>query len=685
MPGTVGLGGHFLESGGRAVVPVGAHFVPVEGPDWPWRVGPEAFDRAFRDMAALGLNAVRVDLLWEAIEPKAGTYDEAHLRQLDAVLEAARRHGLWLHPALFIGGEVGDAYWDVPWREGRHAHADPEMRELQVRHAGMLAERWRGDPSLLAWDLTDEPPFWIFPETTDEAARAWTGEIGGALRAADPSHLVTVGTSGQELHWGPFRADVIAEYLDFACVHPYPIYQAELYPDALLSPRMTLAAAFETALAAGAGRPVMVHEYGASSAQFDPELLGSYDRLLTWSSFGRGAIGYFAWCWTDADPAAYRRAPYVRSPHETQFGVTDWKGGLRPRGRVLREVGATLGKLDVGAYAGLGPAPATAAIPVPHEYVRPFDPAAFGLQDAPAGRYVPAESSWRPEKDPGTLVRGWLNAFVLACRAGLTVSFPREGLDDEWPSAPVLLMPAPLASTSQSLWHVKTSFWRGARAFFARGGILYVSVSSDVAIPEMEEVAGCRVADRARADRPPVLRFVARWGPFSPGDEVELPLGDGTLGTRGARLILAGGDAIAVDADGDAALVSARRGTGWAVTCALPIELLLAGVPDAHGPADRTWGIYAGIRSLAGIDEEPRVDHPDVTTGMLLGSAGGLATVTNHGPTTVETSVRLPAGATSADLADAGGSTPLPLEDGEGTLLLDPFGSALVAWRGKGG
>ena len=70
----------YLHLGGRPFMPVGAHFVPVEGPDWPWRVGPEAFDRAFAGMAAAGLDAARIDLLWSAIEPEPGRYDEAHLR-----------------------------------------------------------------------------------------------------------------------------------------------------------------------------------------------------------------------------------------------------------------------------------------------------------------------------------------------------------------------------------------------------------------------------------------------------------------------------------------------------------------------------------------------------------------------------------------------------------------------------
>lgn len=675
-------GPHLLQRDGRSILPVGAHFVPVQGPDWPWRVGPDAFEDAFRSMANAGLDAVRIDLLWAAVEPEEGTYDEEHLAQLDAILESARRNGLWLHPTLFIGGEVGDAFWDVPWRRDRHPHADPTMRAGQANHAAMLARRWRDHPSIIAWDLTDEPPFWLYPDTTDEDARAWTSDLVEAIRREAPETLITIGTSGQEVGWGPFRADVVAEQLDFLCVHPYPIYQPDVYPDALLSPRMTHAAAFETALASGAGRPVMVHEYGASSTQFDPEAIAAYDRLLAWSSLGRGAIGYFAWCWTDAEPAAYRRVPYVKQPHETQFGVTDWRGELRPRGRVLSELAATIRNVDLDAYASRGPAPATAAIIVPHEYVRPHDGVAYGIDEAPSGLYRPADASWGPRQgsDALPLVRSWLNAFVMTAQTHLSVAFPREALDGTWPDVPLLLMPAPLGSTTTAVCHVRTTFWDGAGDFFSNGGCLYLSCSADVAIPEMHDVLGCRIVDRAPADPPAVIRFVSRWGPFRPGDELVLPAWDGSNQTRGVRLAAAPGDVRAVDSHGDPALVVIPRATGHAVVCAYPLELLLAGVPDAHGLARGERGVYQGLAELIGARDEVTADHPAITTGMLLGARGGSATFSNHAPQPVEFTVRLPEGAVSPRLVGPDRVRPLEVSGSTALLSLDAFGATIVVW-----
>ena len=57
------------------------------------------------------------------------------------------------------------------------------MLRLETNHAGALADRYRDEPSILAWDLSDEPPFWIVrpPHTTD-AVNQFTCRIAGAVR-----------------------------------------------------------------------------------------------------------------------------------------------------------------------------------------------------------------------------------------------------------------------------------------------------------------------------------------------------------------------------------------------------------------------------------------------------------------------------------------------------------------------
>lgn len=676
IPDRVRTGHHFLRSGGRSIVPVGTHFVPSSGPDWPWRVGADTFDAAFAAIAGAGLNAVRIDLLWAAMEPQQGHLDEAHLEVLDEIVDAAARHGLWIHPTFFIGGEVGDAYWDIPWASGRNPHTDPELIRTQVAHVAAIGRRWAARDEIIAWDLTDEPPFWLFPDSTsDQDAAAWTAALCESLRRVDPDHLITVGTASQEVGRGPFRADVIGDQLDFACVHPYPIFSPVNYPEQLIGRRTTHAHAFETALARGAGRPVMVHEYGASSAQFAPERIAIHDRLATWAAFGRGAIGFFSWCWNDAEPAAYARAPYVRTAHETQFGMVTHDGTPRPRAAELTQLAEVLGSIDLDRFAGAGPV-ASAAILVPHEYVRPYDPAAFGLDDAPAGPYLPTERVWHPDRDVQPLTASWLNTFVLAAQAGMALDFVRERIDGVLPdpaSTPLLLCPAPLTTCENSLVGLRTSHWQAAAEYVEAGGTLYLSCSVATAIPGLDELAGVRILDRA--DTGPVsARFDVGVGSVPAGTTLSLPAPVDPL-RRGVELESTDAEVLCRDRLGLPVLTIAHRGRGHVVTCSQPLELRLAEQPGDPFAETGAWSVYAVLAAISGAALPARLEHADATNGVLGGDGGGLLVVTNHTPRPITGRVLLPPGARDPRIEFPSGQAFDPDE-----TTLPGYGVLVVGW-----
>ena len=118
---------------------------------------------------------------------------------------------------------------------------------------------------------------------------------------------------------------------------PFTLYAPDLFPDALLSARGTYGAAFEIALSQGAGHPVMIHEMGASTAQFSPERVAAYDRAQMYSGLGAGSIGVDLWCYTDASPAQFHKAPYLRTPQETGWGMTTWDRQDKPLAREFKK------------------------------------------------------------------------------------------------------------------------------------------------------------------------------------------------------------------------------------------------------------------------------------------------------------------------------------------------------------
>ena len=310
----------------------------------------------------------------------------------------------------------------------------------------------------------------------------WTRLLSWSIRRYDSLHPIVVGTSMEDVGRGPFRPDNVRDEVDFFSVHPYSIYAPKLFPDAMLSERGTYGSAFETALSGSAGRPAMVQEIGASSAQYTPDEIAKFLRTSLYSGLGGGANGFLIWCYTDAAPEQFRKVPYLRSPHETQFGLTTWDGKERASARMFRDFEKIVAKLDL---TGIEPARAEAGIIVPYEWSKPHgDFSHFGLTGPEVVPYVSTDEGANVAgqaqptfSDENLWLTGsWLSSFVLARRAGMKADFPREY--DDWQKHPLVLMPSPLTSTDSFLVHVHSDFWEKAKQYVAGGGALYASVAA---------------------------------------------------------------------------------------------------------------------------------------------------------------------------------------------------------------
>jgi len=681
----VRLDGNYFSREGHRFIPVGANWVPAKAAmEWPYDWDPKSIEADFARMHDLGFNTIRLDLVWGWFEPRPGDYNPEAFRGLDYLISLAHRYHIYLHPMLLIGGEVGEAYWDVPYRQGRDPQSDPYMLRLETDFAAELARRYGKEPAILAWDLTDEPPFWIVGDsTTDSMATNWTRLITGAIRRHDSMHPMVVGVAMQDVERGPFRPDIIRDEVDFFSVHPYTIYAPKLFPDAMLSARGTYGAALETALSGSAGRPVMVQEIGASSAQYEPEQIAKYLGANLYSGLGAGANGFLIWCYTDAAPEQYHRVPYLRSPHETQFGLTTWDGKERPAAGMFKDFEAIVDKLDL---TGIEPSPADAGIIVPNEWSRPYgDFSHFGLEGPEVVPYTSSREgeSVAGQRRPGTseanedVTGAWLSAFILARQAGLKADFPREYSD--WQSHPLMLLPAPLTSTDNYLVQVHTDFWDKARQYVEQGGALYASVAGDAAIPEMENLFGARLVDHASASDV-TLKVITAWGGLKPGDEFHYSSSDSPH-KWAAVLEVRGGTVVAVDQAGRPALVANTLGKGKTLLCAYPIESYLAGVPSVFDQEENTHRIYRAFRDWADVKPRFQSDRPAVEAVSLDAKDRGYVVIVNHSASPQAVTVSSAFTLKSVQQVTPTGGRAVALQGSKWKLDLEPFEAAVFDWR----
>jgi endo-1,4-beta-mannosidase len=684
----VQLDGTYFSHEGKRFIPVGAHWVPAKAAmQWPVQWDPKDIEADFAKMHELGYTIVRFDMVWPWFEPRPGDYNPVAFQQLDYLVSLAHKYQIYLHPSLFIGGEVGEAYWDVPWRHGRHPHADPEMLRLETNLAAEFGKRYANESAILGWDLTDEPPFWIVPSplTTDAMAINWTRLIVDGIREHDKLHPIVVGTSGQEIAHEPFRADNIAKFVDFFSVHPFTVYAPDLFPDALVSARGTYGAAFEIALSQGAGRPVMIHEMSASTAQFSPERVAAYDRAQMYSGLGAGSIGVDLWCYTDASPEQFHKAPYLRTPQETGWGMTTWDRQDKPLAREFKKFARVVGQLDL---TGLSPAAADIGVIIPDEWAKVHgDFSHFGLTGPEVTPYVSQmdmdaiPGRTQPESSAGNhwLMGSALTSFVLGRRAGLKVDFPREYSD--WGKHAMIFLPSPVTGTSDPvLTHVHSDFYEKARKYVENGGFLYASLAADGAAPKMDSLFGARMVDRA-VSAEVTLKFVEPFGDFKPGDTLHYTVPSASIQSWGTLLEVSSGKVIAVDQDGHPALVTNQIGSGKALLSAYPLEHYLADVPAVFDKPEDTHRLYAAFRDWVGVKPAFRVDNPSVEVSVISGTGRGYVVAVNHSFETQKVTVHSATPVRAVSRIAVDGPKPLGTDGSSWQLEIAPFDAVIVEWK----
>jgi endoglycosylceramidase len=187
---------------GRVVLVHGINMVYKLAPYDPAAVGFGADDAAF--LRSIGFNAVRVGVIWKAVEPSPGVFDDAYLAQIAATVRTLAAHGivslLDFHQDLLNEHFYGEGFPDWAIQDGGLPNpslgfqndylANPALQHafdqfwndapgpggvgLQQRFAAAwahVAAYFRGDRSVLGLELFNEP----FPGTLWEQCAAVTG------------------------------------------------------------------------------------------------------------------------------------------------------------------------------------------------------------------------------------------------------------------------------------------------------------------------------------------------------------------------------------------------------------------------------------------------------------------------------------------------------------------------------
>jgi endoglycosylceramidase len=215
---------------GRVVIPHGVNMVNKHAPYAPEAVGFGADDAEF--LAANGFDTVRVGLIWKAVEPEPGRYDDDYLASIRRTVEVLAAHGITslldMHQdqynerfqgefapdwAVLDDGLPAQPRLGFPlnlfvqpslWRAYEHFLANtpgPGGIGIQDRFAAAWAHTaayFRDADGVLGYDLLNEPwpgasyPTCLLPGgcVADEQLTTLFRNLTRAVRSTDPTTLV---------------------------------------------------------------------------------------------------------------------------------------------------------------------------------------------------------------------------------------------------------------------------------------------------------------------------------------------------------------------------------------------------------------------------------------------------------------------------------------------------------------
>ena len=133
------------------------------------------------------------------------------------------------------GSSVPGGYKDASWYEGGYQQPDPVGIVSYRDFVSEIVSRYKDDPTILAWQLVNEPEVGncdVVPESTAAAdLKAFAADVSGLIKSIDPNHLVSLGTLGtgqcgareSRLSGCDERPDLdLCEYHDYQFGSPMP-------------------------------------------------------------------------------------------------------------------------------------------------------------------------------------------------------------------------------------------------------------------------------------------------------------------------------------------------------------------------------------------------------------------------------------------------------------------------------
>jgi endo-1,4-beta-mannosidase len=364
--------------------PIGFNYWPRDMAVKLWsKYNPTAIENEFRIMHEMGINCIRMFILWEDLSPELNKVNEEFLSKFDHFHQMATKYEVTLTPTLFIGHMSGQD-WMSPWfyvtdqqvKEGvpyqeialppqkqkkgkiRDIYRDEEVFRQANLQLEALLPKYKDSTTIIAWDLSNENQYMMRPKTPEDGAN-YIQKLYNRMKELDPNHPITLGMGKMSEVTGfhSFGPHGINNYLDFYSVHTYWVfYYAHILRT--LDFYISYKPGFDIRFAQLSGIPVQFQEFGLSNrtlaAYRKPtqiKLMSGYYENAIWSAWVNGAkAGILSWDFTDFADELITTEPYNHKPAEMTFGNLDNQYHIKPSGLQIQRFAQFSQRFDLSQY-----------------------------------------------------------------------------------------------------------------------------------------------------------------------------------------------------------------------------------------------------------------------------------------------------------------------------------------------
>ncbi|MFC1474917.1 cellulase family glycosylhydrolase [bacterium] len=336
--------GMFVDYSGRQVIlrGVNAGMRSKLPPFFPFEPEPD-FETSLNKYAdilqSLGMNVVRLLIMFEAAEPERGTYDEEYLAKYDAMIDAFAERGFYVivdsHQDVFSRRFCGDGFPDwvlaPKYRDERHKsnclvwenrYLSPQVlnsfdrlwgntdgvQDRYIEFFKMLAARYRNRPEVIGFEPINEPfvGWWgltHYGTWHEKQLYPFFERVAAAVHSVDQRFIIFTDICPME-NPGTWKKDRERPDIDNLALAPH-YYDMGYMKFLWFNPgggieKMREGLAKHTALSRAWGVPSFVGEYGVSmhrddAAQYLTRLYTVYDEMELSGSIWEASMSENIW------------------------------------------------------------------------------------------------------------------------------------------------------------------------------------------------------------------------------------------------------------------------------------------------------------------------------------------------------------------------------------------------------